>query len=84
VTASQQAIVALEIAAFHELKAQDALKAAKAAKHEALRALHLAGLPKCKVGEVARKDLAMHGFGPELLARLALSDASIRLVLDQK
>lgn len=75
---------ALGVAAFRELRAQDELKAARKAKQEALRALHATGIPKCKVGSLARDDLAMHGFGPELIARLALSDASVRLVLDQK
>lgn len=77
-------MAALEIAAYHELRAQDALKAAKAAKHDALRALHLAGIPKCRVGAIAREDLMLHGFDPPLIERLALSDASVRLVLDRK
>jgi hypothetical protein len=75
---------ALGVAAHRKLRAQDELAAANAALSAALRSLNLAGLPKCKVASVARLDLSKHGFEPEQISRLAISDASVRLILDRK
>jgi len=74
---------ALGAAAHRELRAQEELRAARAAKDEALRAIWQAGFAKCHVAEMARFDLSLHGFDAEMISRLALSDASVRLVLDR-
>lgn len=75
---------ALGAAAHRKLRAQDELAAANAALAAAVKALNLAGIPKCRVGGVARLDLGKHGFEAEQIARLAISDASVRLMLDKK
>ena len=75
---------ALGAAAHRKLRAQNELAAANAALTAAMKAINIAGIPKCKVGGVARLDLAKHGFEPEHIARLAVSDASVRLMLDKK
>ena len=74
----------LAAAAHRELRAQAELAAAKAAKQNALRMIHAEGVPKRRVGAEARSCLQIHGFGLDLISLLALSDASVRLVLDRK
>jgi hypothetical protein len=72
------------VAAWGLLRAQRALEEAKAEMQDSIVGLYLAtpGILKCQVGEIIRSDLTLHGFQPEQVARLAVSDASIRLILD--
>ena len=72
----------LGIAAMKKLKAQDALDEANRELAEAVRLIHRAGQPKCWVGQSVRTYLDMHGFDEELRARLAVSNGSIRNMLD--
>lgn len=71
-------------AAHRKLRAQDELRAANADLAAALVALHHLGVPKCKVAEDVRDNLVLHGFLPEHISRLGLSDANVRLALDRQ
>ena len=76
----QESLVA---AAWRVLEAEADRINAKAALQAALVALHEGGLPKCRVGTAAREELALQGLQPHQIQTLALSDASVRLVLDR-
>lgn len=69
-------------AAHRKLRAQEDLARANRDLAAALRALSLF-MPKCHVGPEVRADLALHGFEPEQVARLGLSDGNIRVILDK-
>lgn len=71
-------------AAHRKLRAQEALALANADLAAALRGMHQGGMPKCHVALEARMELRSHGFDDDMLRRLALSNASVRLVLDRK
>lgn len=73
----------LGVAAHQKLRAQEALAQANQAMAAALAGLYRDGTPKCRVGSVARADLAMHGFSPEDVARLGMSDGNVRVMLDR-
>ena len=70
-------------AAHRKLRAQRELQEAQAALDEALAFLVVEGIRKCHVGEVVRLSLILHGFEPQQIARLGLSDGNVRVILDR-
>lgn len=73
----------LGVAAMRKLRAQQELAAANASLAAALRLMAARpGEPKCRVGQHARAYLGLHGFGPEEMTALGISDSSVRNMLD--
>jgi hypothetical protein len=65
------------------LDLQVALRYARSQRDAALVAIHESGVPKVHVVSVARLELLQAGFSMEEIDRMALSPASVRLVLDR-
>jgi hypothetical protein len=74
----------LGVAAHRKLRAQIELAAANTALTRALREVHRQGIPKCRIGPLVRDNLALHGFAPEDIRRIGLSNANIRLMLERR
>ena len=65
------------------MDAQKALEYARGQRNAALIEIHESGVPKVHVVSVARLKLLSTGFTMEEINRMALSPASVRLVLDR-
>jgi hypothetical protein len=73
------------IAAARKLRAQKELADASADLADAVVALHRNGVtPKCRIGIVVRAHLSRHGFDKGMIHALAISDGSVRNMLDRK
>ncbi len=73
----------LGVAAHRKIRAQAELAEANAALARALVSIHQDGIRKCRVGEIARIELGLHGFEQDMIGRLGLSDANVRVLLDR-
>jgi hypothetical protein len=79
---TDRALAAFSVAAYKILHLQNELRRAEQKRNAALMDVHESGVPKCYVAAQARQYLTDHGFDERQIKRLAISPASVRLVLD--
>ena len=79
----QDALDRLGVAAMRKMQAQRHLREAQRQLDEAVQALD-DYYTRRNIGMIVRSDLALHGFDPESIRHLGVSDASIRLILARR
>ena len=79
---TEQALNWFGAAAHRVLRLEEELAHARTQRDAALTWIHESGVRKCHVAGLARAYLLEHGFDVGQIERLAISPASVRLVLD--